>query len=118
MTPTASEHAAAVLNLVDSGVIGWNDFEAVTALKGALKHDSPTGNRQQRRGEQLRLHDIAPSGRLTKSERDQMPRIRFDLAQQGITPKRWELEALARGAAVIFDEKKFLYPISVEWPGF
>jgi hypothetical protein len=27
-----------------------------------------------------------------------MPRIRFDLAQQGITPKRWELEALARGA--------------------
>ena len=31
--PTPSEHAAAVLNLVDSGVIGWDDPEVVTVLR-------------------------------------------------------------------------------------
>ncbi|HBC1751841.1 TPA: replication endonuclease, partial [Escherichia coli] len=30
--PTPSEHAAAVLNLVDDGVIEWNDPEVVRAL--------------------------------------------------------------------------------------
>ena len=31
--PTPSEHAAAVLNLVDDGVIEWNDPEVVRALR-------------------------------------------------------------------------------------
>lgn len=38
LTPTSSEHAAAVLNLFDDGVIAWDDPEVVTALKGGLKH--------------------------------------------------------------------------------
>ena len=32
--PTPSEHAAAVLNLVDDGVIEWNDPDVVRALRG------------------------------------------------------------------------------------
>lgn len=118
MTPTSSEHAAAVLNLVDGGVIAWDDPEVVTALRGALKHDAPCPNRQQRSGEPLKPHQIAPSGRMTKAERAQIPRIRFELLQQGITPQRWELQALARGATVTFDGQKFSYPVADEWPGF
>lgn len=42
---------------------------------------------------------------MTKPERDRIAKIRFDLAQEGITPERWELEALARGATVIYGDK-------------
>lgn len=116
--PTPSEHAAAVLNLVDDGVIEWNDPEVVRALRGALKHGLRTPNRQQRNGSPLKPHEIAPSARLTRSERMQITRIRVDLAQNGIRPQRWELEALARGATVNYDGKKFTYPVADEWPGF
>ncbi len=116
--PTPSEHAAAVLNLVDDGVIEWNDPEVVRALRGALKYGLRTPNRQQRNGSPLKPHEIAPSARLTRSERMQITRIRVDLAQNGIRPQRWELEALARGATVNYDGKKFTYPVADEWPGF
>ncbi|EPO5286601.1 replication endonuclease [Enterobacter kobei] len=118
MTPTPSEHVAAVLNLVDGGVIAWDDPEVVTALRGAVKRDAPRPNRHQRSVEPLKPHQIAPSGRMTKAERAQNPRIRFELAQQGITPQRWELQALARGATVTFDGQKFSYSVADEWPGF
>jgi large subunit ribosomal protein L30 len=55
---------------------------------------------------------------MTKSERAQIPHIRFELSQQGITPQRWELHALARGATVTFDGQKFSYPVADEWLGF
>ncbi|WP_143358770.1 replication endonuclease, partial [Escherichia coli] len=115
MTPTPSEHAAAVLNLVDDGVIAWDDPEVVTVLRSALKHGAPQQNRQQRSDEPLKSNQIAPSGRMTKAERAQIPRIRFELAQQGITPQRWELQALARGGIVVYGEKRFVYPIADEW---
>ncbi|MCS2150283.1 replication endonuclease [Scandinavium manionii] len=118
MTPTPSEHAAAVLNLVDSGVIGWDDPEVVTVLRNSLKHDDPQPIRQQRSSEPLKPHQIAPSGRMTKSEREQIPRIRFELAKQGIMPQRWEIEALARGAVVNYDGKIFEYSIADEWQWF
>jgi hypothetical protein len=66
----------------------------------------------------LKPHEIAPSARLTRSERMQITRIRVDLAQNGIRPQRWELEALVRGATVNYDGKKFTYPVADEWPGF
>lgn len=113
--PTPSEHAAAVLNLVDDGVIEWNEPEVVRALRGALKYDLRTPNRQQRNGSPLKPHEIAPSARLTRSERLQITRIRVDLAQNGIMPQRWELEALARGATVNYDGKKFTYPVADGW---
>ncbi|EJR0088466.1 replication endonuclease, partial [Salmonella enterica] len=116
--PTPSEHASAVLNLVDDGVIEWNDPEVVRALRGALKHGLRTSNRQQRNGSQLKPHEIAPSARLTRSERLQIIPIRVDLAQNGIRPQRWELEALTRGATVIYGEKKFSYAVADEWSGY
>ena len=105
----------AVRRMID---IEWNDQEVVRALRGALKHDLRTPNRQQRSGSPLKPHEIAPSARLTRSERLQITRIRVDLAQNGIRPQRWELEALARGATVNYDGKKFTYPVADEWPGF
>lgn len=107
-----------MLNLVDDGVIEWNDPEVVRALRGALKHGLRTPNRQQRNGSPLKQYEMAPSARLTRSERLQINRIRVDLAQNGIRPQRWELEALARGATVKFDGRKFIYPISGEWKQF
>ncbi|HBM8099339.1 TPA: replication A protein, partial [Escherichia coli] len=51
-------------------------------------------------------------------ERMQITRIRVDLAQNGIRPQRWELEALARGATVNYNGKKFTYPVADEWSWF
>ncbi|EIH5870360.1 replication endonuclease, partial [Escherichia coli] len=116
--PTPSEHAAAVLNLVDDGVIEWNDPEVVRTLRGALKHGLKTPNRQQRNGSPLKPHEIAPSARLTRSERLQITRIRVDLAQNGIRPQRWELEALARGAIVNYGTKEFHYHVQKAWEAF
>ncbi|HDC4536358.1 TPA: replication endonuclease [Enterobacter asburiae] len=118
MTPTPSEHAAAVLNLVDDGVIAWDDPEVVTALRGVLKHNTPRPNRQQKNGEPLKPHQIAPSARMTKAERAQIPRILFELSQKGITPKRWELQALARGAALVYGGGRFNLSVNDEWKGF
>jgi len=55
---------------------------------------------------------------LTKSERAQIAHIRVDLAEHGITAKRWELEVLARGATIIFNDQSFTYVIDEEWSGF
>ncbi|MDM8921333.1 hypothetical protein QU870_34530, partial [Escherichia coli] len=35
--PTPSEHAAAVLDLIDIGVVSWNDAEVMTVLRKRLK---------------------------------------------------------------------------------
>ena len=117
MTPTPSEQAAAVLNLIDAGVVDWNDPDVVRALRDALKAGAKPQNRQQRNRSPLKPDELAPSARLTKSQRDQISRIRFDLAQHGITPERWELDVLARGATVTYGEKKFKYPDADEWLG-
>ncbi|HCL5280868.1 TPA: replication endonuclease [Salmonella enterica] len=118
MTPTPSEQAAAVLNLIDAGVIDWNDQDVVKVLRGALKAGTKPQNRQQRNRSPLKQDELAPSARLTKSQRDQISHIRFDLAQRGITPERWELDVLARGATVTYGEKKLSYTVTDEWPGY
>ena len=63
------------------------------------------------------MSEQAPSARMTKPERDRVAKIRFDLAQEGITPEGWELDALARGATVIYGDKKFRFSAVDEWPG-
>lgn len=118
MTPTPSEQAAAVLNLIDKGVIGWDDPEVMKVLRAASKDGTPRKNRQQRNAAPLKTSEQAPSARMTRAERDRVAKISFDLAQEGITPERWELDALARGATVIYGDKKFKYPAADEWPGF
>lgn len=114
MTPTPSEQAAAVLNLIERGIIGWNEPDVMKVLNSALKADAPQKSRQQRNVAQLKPAEQAPSTRLTKAEREKIPKIRFDLAQEGITPEQWELSALARGATIIYGHKKFNYAI---WEG-
>lgn len=46
---------------------------------------------------------------MTKPERDRVAKIRFDLAQEGVTPERWKFEVLASGATVCFGSKVFRY---------
>ncbi|MDZ8527976.1 replication endonuclease [Escherichia coli] len=115
MTSTPSEQAEAVLNLIERGVIGWNEPDVVKVLNGALKAGAPRKHRQQRSNAPLKTSEQAPSARMTKPERDRVAKIRFDLAQEGITPERWELDVLARGATVMYGDKKFAYPVVDEW---
>ncbi|MCV5132127.1 replication endonuclease, partial [Escherichia coli] len=82
------------------------------------KAGAPRNNRQQRSNAPLKTSEQAPSARMTTPERDRVAKIRFDLAQEGITPERWALEALARGATVIYGDKKIKYAAADEWPGF
>ncbi len=115
MTSTPSEQAVAVLNLIERGIIGWNEPEVVKVLNGALKAGAPRKYRQQRNNVPLKTSELAPSARMTKPERERVAKIRFNLAQEGITPERWELEALARGATMVYGDKKFKYSVMDEW---
>lgn len=118
MPTPPSEQAGVALNLIDAGVVDWNDPDVVKVLRDALKAGAKPQNRQQRNRSPLKQDDLAPSGRLTKSQRDQISRIRFDLVQHGITPEWWELDVLARGATVTYGEKKFSYTLADEWLGY
>lgn len=119
MTPTSSEQAAAVLNLVGSGIIEWDDPEVVTVLRGALKRDSPQPIRQQRIGELLIPYQIEQeSSGLSRAEWERIPCIRFELAKHHIIPQRWEVEALVQGAIIKFGVLKFKYNIADGWLGF
>lgn len=115
MTTTPSEHAVAVLNLIERGVIGWNEPDVVKVLNGALKAGAPRKQWQQRSNAPLKACERAPSARMTKLERDRVAKIRFDLTQEGITPERWELDALARGATVVYGNKSFSFSFAQEW---
>ncbi|MEB2861451.1 hypothetical protein SJH87_12800, partial [Staphylococcus sp. GCP4] len=86
MTPSPSEQAAAVLNLIERGVIGWNEPDVVKVLNAALKAGAPRKNSQQRNSVPLKAAEQAPSARMTKAERERIPKIRLDLAQEGIDP--------------------------------
>lgn len=118
LTPTPSEQAAAVLNLIERGVIRWNEPDIVKILNGALKTGASCTNRQQRSNPLLKTSEQAPSARMTKPERDRVAKIRFELAQKGITLQRWEVLALARGAVFVIEGETFDYGAYEEWPGF
>lgn len=115
MTPTSSEQAAAVLNLIERGVIGWNEPDVMKVLNGALKAGAHQKGCQQRNAAPLKPAEQAPSARLTKAERERIPKIRFDLAQKGIAPECWELDVLARGATVVYSGINYKYPVIDEW---
>lgn len=50
ITTSFSEYASAVLNLVDDGVLAWDDPEVVTVIRSTLKYDSQRPNLQRRIG--------------------------------------------------------------------
>ena len=118
MTPTPSEQAAAVLNLIEHGVIGWNEPDVMKVLNGALKAEAPLKNRQQRNNAPLKASEQAPSARMTSAERGRVSKIRFKLAQEGIVPERWEVEAMAKGATVIYGDKRFSFAVQENWMVF
>ncbi len=88
MTPTPSEQAAAVLNLIERGVIGWNEPDVVKVLNGARKTGAPRKNRQQRNNVPLKTSEEAPLARMTKAERDRIAKIHFELVLESIVPER------------------------------
>ncbi|EIW9304776.1 phage replication protein [Klebsiella pneumoniae] len=118
MVPTPSEQAAAVLSLVERGVIAWDDPEVVSVLSSAVKHNSMGCHRKKRIRMSLKPYQIAPSARITKAERALIPRICMELAQLRITPLRWELHVLARGATFMYGDERITYRITSEWNGF
>lgn len=65
MTPTPSEQVAAVLNLIDKGVIDWDEPDVVRILRDALKAETKPQNIRQRNGTSLKRDELVPSGRLT-----------------------------------------------------
>lgn len=112
------EYVTAVMNLIESGDVSWNDADVAKTLRDALREQSPEANHQEIARNRKKSRNEAPSARLTPAERARIPQIRLELAQQGITAERWELKALTRGAKVIFDDRPFAYPPIDEWPGF
>ncbi|END4757370.1 replication endonuclease, partial [Escherichia coli] len=113
--PTPSEQAAAVLKLIERGVIDWNEPDVVKVLNGALKAGATREHRQQRSNAPLKTSEQAPSARMSKYERDRIKKIRLDLMQAGVTPERWELDVLARGTTIIYDSKKFNFATDDGW---
>ena len=94
---TPSEYAAAVIKLIESGDVSWNDPDVAKVMRDTAKAQSPTVSRHQRSADPYKPSDLAPSARLTRIERDRMWQISRDLAKEGITAQRWELEVLALG---------------------
>ncbi|MNP58630.1 hypothetical protein D3C76_1535610 [compost metagenome] len=118
MRVATPEYVTAVINLIESGDVSWNDTDVAKTLRDAIRGQSPKDNHQEIARNRKKSQNDAPSARLTPAERARIPQIRLELAQHGITPERWELRALVRGAAVIYGKKKFAYPSSGDWPGF
>jgi len=92
--------------------------DVAKVLGDALRRQSPSINHQQQSFNASKLRVLTPSVRLTKCERAQIPQIYRDLVSQGITPERWEREALARGASVMFDGKEFSCTTIYIWSSF
>ncbi|MBU9829252.1 replication endonuclease [Rahnella sp. FC061912-K] len=115
---TPPEYTAAVINLIETGAVSWNEPDVAKVLRDTLKGQVSKVNHHQHTFNPSKARDCAPSARMTRRERERMPQIARDLEQNGITPERWELEVLARGAEVMFDDNKYSYSCPVEWPGF
>ena len=118
LPPTPSEYATAVMTLVESGDVRWDEPDVAKVLGDAVRRQSPTINHQQQSFNPSKPRELAPSARLTKRERAKIPHIIRDLVMHSIHPKRWEIEMLARGATVIFDRMKISYPVDKEWSSF
>ncbi|MHA7846751.1 hypothetical protein [Serratia sp. D1N4] len=118
MTVTPPEYVTAVMRLIESGKVSWDDPDVAKTLREVIRGQSSKGNNQERPKNHNKSRNDAPSARLIPAERDRIPKIRLELAQEGITAERWALKALARGATVSFNGKQFSYPPLDEWRGF
>ncbi len=99
-------------------VIDWSDTAAVRAIVARVKEKQPTISKIQRSYDPTKGRLIAPSARLTREERQRIPQIRNDLLLKDISAQRWELESLARGAKMTFNDTVIQYPALSDWPEF
>lgn len=118
LTVTPPEYVTAVMNLIESGDVSWDDPDVAKVLRDAVRGQSPKDKGPQRTKNHNKSQDTAPSARLTMAERARIPQIRFELAREGITAEFWELKVLTRGAVVSFNGEKFSYPAIDEWSVF
>jgi hypothetical protein len=109
LPPTASEYATAVIKLVASGNVGWDEPDVAKVLGDVVRRQTLRVTCQQQSFNPSKPRDVAPSSRLTKEERAIIPYIYRELKDNGIIPMRWELEILARGGMVNFKDKVFIY---------
>ena len=82
-------------------------------MRDTAKKLSPRINRHQCNANPYKPRDLAPSARVIRSERDRAWQISRDLAKEGITGQRWELDVLA-GGTVRFDGKHSSYLVTDE----
>lgn len=116
MQVATPEYVTAVMNLIEGGDVSWNDADVAKTLRDALRRQqSYKSNHQEVALSRRKSRNVAPSARLTPSERARIPQIRFELAQQGIAAEHWELQALTRGAKVSIDNKVLSYPACDDW---
>ncbi len=118
MQVATPEYVAAVMNLIESGDVSWNDADVAKTLRDAIRGQLPKDNHQEIAQNRKKSRNEAPSARLTPAERARIPQIRFELAQQGITAEHWMLTLLAKGGTVCFEKQKFSYLQRNEWQGF
>ena len=112
MQVATPEYVTAVMNLIESGDVSWNDADVAKTLRDAIRGQSPKDNHQEIARNRKKSRNDAPSARLTPAERARIPQIRLGLTRNGIILERWELKALVRGASVSFNEKIYVYSIN------
>ncbi|HGH4789213.1 replication endonuclease [Serratia marcescens] len=115
MQVAAPGYVTAVMNLIESGDVSWNDADVAKMLRDAVKGQTLNANPQGLTQKRKKSLKVAPSARLTQAERARIPKIRIELVREGITAEVWELNALARGAMVSFSGKQFFYSPLDEW---
>ncbi|QQN37338.1 replication endonuclease [Rahnella aceris] len=99
-------------------VIDWTDTAAVRAIVARIREETPRVSKAQRSFDPTKGRDVAPSARLTTEERARLPEIERELMKYSITPERWELEALSRGAKFSFDDLVMSFEPLPDWAEF
>jgi hypothetical protein len=118
LPPTPSEYAAAVMKLVESGNVRCDEPDVAKVLGDAVRRQSPSINHQQQNFNASKSRELAPSARLTKQERSRVPQIYRSLSLYGITPQRWEVEVLSRGAKIRFGDDVMYFGQLSDWACF
>ena len=101
------------MKLVERVNVGWDKLEIAATEDASRFPSSGLKLPYQYRGHN-KQYEPAISSRLTQNERRTMPTIKFDLQKVGIIPSRWELEVLAKGGTIKFDNILFHHIFSDE----